>query len=135
VTEEEPDKYVSSNELLARFIFYKSYLRQDLSVRPDAFIPHPWPDLSVTRHLSLSDTEIWKIGQAVQPSKPLLGRADFQAVIAQQLNLRVVADPVPGNPNHANIKDWPIGKPRQKSIAQEIAATVGKALKAPVDLA
>ena len=135
MTEEEPDKYVSSNELLARFIFYKSYLRQDLSVRPDAFIPHPWPDLSVTRHLSLSDTEIWKIGQAVQPSKPLLGRADFQAVIAQQLNLRVVADPVPGNPNHANIKDWPIGKPRQKSIAQEIAATVGKALKAPVDLA
>jgi hypothetical protein len=32
---------LSSDELLARFILYKRHLRQDLSVKPDAFIPHP----------------------------------------------------------------------------------------------
>jgi len=137
MTDEETDKSVSSEELLARFILFKSHLRQDWTVRPDAFIPHPWPELSVTRHLQLHEDELWMIGRIVarQTAKPLYGRADFPAAIAQQHKLQVVADPVSDNPNHANITDWPIDKPTQKAIAQKIAEAVDKALQAPADFA
>jgi len=136
MTNEETDKSVSSDELLARFILFKSHMRQDWTVRPDAFIPYPWPDLSVTRHLQLQDSELWKIGQTVaQVSKKILhGRADFSASVARKHKLSVVADPVPDNPNHAIISGWPLDKPSQKSIAQEISASAGKARITPVDM-
>jgi hypothetical protein len=136
MTGEETEISVSSEEQLARFILYKSHLRQDWTVKPDAFIPHPWPDLSVTRHLQLLETELWMIGWTIarQTAKTLHGRADFPAAIAQQHKLQVVAAPVPDNPNHANIANWPTDKPAQKAIAQELAASVGKARKAPSDM-
>jgi len=136
MTDEETANSVSSDELLARFILYKRYLRQDWTVKPDAFIPHPWPDLSVTRHLQLHDAELWMIGRTVarQIAKALHGRADFSAAVARQHKLLVVAAPVLDNPNHANITNWPPDKPAQKAIAQEIAASVGKARKAPSDM-
>jgi len=136
VIEEETVNSVSSDELLARFILYKSHLRQDGTVKPDAFIPHPWPDLSVTRHLQLLEADLWMIGWTIarQTAKILHGRADFRAAIVQQHKLEVVAAPVPNNPNHANIANWPHDKPAQKAIAQELAASVGHALKSPSDM-
>ena len=136
MTDEETAKSVSPDELLARFSLYKSHLRQDWTVKPDAFIPHPWPELSVTRHLLLLENELWMIGWIVarQTARTLHGRADFPAAVVQQHKLQVVAAPVPDNPNHANITGWPPDKPAQKAIAQEIAASVGKARKAPSDM-
>ncbi len=124
---------VESNEWLARFILNRIHLRQDRTVRQDAFIPHPWPDLSVTRHLQLTQTELWKIGQDVarEVGKTLHGRADVQAFAFQRRELRVVEAPLPENPNHANIVGWPIEKSAQKIIAQQIAAAAGKALQVP----
>ena len=77
---------VESNEWLARFILNRIHLRQDRTVRQDAFIPHPWPDLSVTRHLQLTQTELWKIGQDVarEVGKTLHGRANVQAFAFQR---------------------------------------------------
>jgi len=136
MTDEETANSVSSDELLARFILYKSHLRQGWTVKPDAFIPYPWPDLSVTRHLQLLENELWMIGRTVarQTAKTLHGRADFPAAAAQRHKLLIFAAPVPDNQNHANITGWPIDKPAQKAIAQEIAASVGKARKAPSDM-
>jgi len=124
---------IEANEWLARFILYRKYLRQDRTVRPDAFIPHPWPNLSVTRHLQLSQTELWKIGQDVtrQIGKKLHGRADVQAFVFQRQKLRVAAAPLPENPNHANVVSWPEEKPAQKIITAQIAAAAGKALDPP----
>jgi hypothetical protein len=124
---------VRSNEWLARFILKRSHLRQDRTVKQDAFIPHPYPDLSVTRHLQLSETQLWEIGQNVaqQIGKILRGRADVQAFVFQRQELRVVAVPLPENPNHANVIGWPEEKATQKSIAQQIAAAAGKALEVP----
>ncbi len=121
---------IEENEWLARFILYKRYIREDRTVRPDAFIPHPYPDLSVTRHLQLSETQLWEIGRNVarQIAETLRGRADVQASVFHRQELCVVAVPLPENPNHANVTGWPAEKPAQKIIAQQIAAAAGKAI-------
>ncbi len=116
---------VADEEYLARFILFSNWIRNsDQTVKPDAFIPYPHPDLSVTRHLYLSEEAIWEIGQGVANTrqKTLYGRADFYAAAAQKQLLKIESAPAPNNPNHANIIGWPVGKPAQKIIAQQLAA-------------
>jgi hypothetical protein len=125
---------IDSDEWLARFIHYQRYIRHDRTVRPDAFIPHPYPDLSVTRYLQLSEAELWQLGRNVarQSGKPLYGRANVRAFVFQQCELQVIADPIiPENPNHAIVVGWPADKPAQKIVAQQIAAAAGKVLDPP----
>ncbi len=118
-----PPNVVDDSELLARFILFSNRIRSDGSVKPDAFIPFPWPDLSVTRHVGLSEAEIWELGQQVADSqtKPLYGRADVEASTIICQGLRIVPTLTPRN--HADVTGWPLDKPSQKIIAQELAAT------------
>jgi hypothetical protein len=116
---------VSEDEWMARFILFRHWIRKaDPPVRPDAFIPYPYPNLSVIRHRDLSEKELWQIGQAIADKRPatatLYGRADLQAINVIKKSLRIVPTPEPKN--HANITGWPADKPSQKIIAQEIAA-------------
>ena len=113
---------VTDNELLARFVLFNNWIRRDQTVRPDAFIPYPYLYLSVTRHRELSEFDLWKIGQSVadKRSHSLYGRADIQATAVKAQSLRIEPTPMPKN--HANIIGWPVDKPGQKIIAQEIAA-------------
>jgi hypothetical protein len=69
--------------------------------------------------------ELWSLGQSValEVGKTLHGRADILAAVCREQQLQVDADPQPANPNHANVRAWPIDKPAQKIIAQEIART------------
>lgn len=116
---------VADEEQLARFVLFSNWVRSsNQTVKPDAFIPHPYPDLSVTRHCELSEEAIWRVGQNVADARPatLYGRADINAVTVQQQNLKIVSAPTASNPNHANIVDWPANKPAQKIIALELAA-------------
>ena len=125
---------IDSDEWLARFIHYRRHIRQDRTVRPDAFIPHPYPDLSVTRYLQLLEAELWQVGREIarQTGRPMYGRANVRALIFLQRELQVLADPIiPENPNHAKVIGWPVDKPSQKIIAQQIAAAAGKALEPP----
>jgi hypothetical protein len=126
---------VEASERLARYIFQRNRIRADLTIRPDAFVPHPWPDLSVTRHLQLATEQIWAIGEQVarQVGKSLHGRADVEAAAFISRGLQVRAAPVENNPNHANVTGWPADKPAQKILAQEIAAAAGKATLVPSD--
>ena len=49
---------VDPQEMLARYVLYGRYVRSsDQTVRPEAFIPHPHVDLSVTRHRQASEAE------------------------------------------------------------------------------
>jgi hypothetical protein len=116
---------VETDEWLSRYILQKSHVRQDNTLRADPFIPHPHADLSVTRHLELDENTLWDIGEDVarQTGKALHGRAENQAKNYQRQSLSVVSAPVPGNCNHANVTGWPAGKPAQKIIALEIAAS------------
>ena len=121
---EESALPIRPKEQLARFIFYKGWIRSsDSTIRPDAFIPHPYPDLSVTRHNDLSEQQLWAIGQniAISRQKPLLGRADVFACAVTSQSLEIAPDPVDDNPNHAVIFGWPADKAAQKSIAQQLA--------------
>lgn len=124
---------VTDDEFFARFILFRGWIRSsDSTVRPDAFIPHPYPALSVTRHIGLTTEEIWQIGQTVADTRPatLYGRADVQVLHARRQSLRIVPTPEPKN--HANVTGWPMDKPAQKIIAQELAAVANYVPK-PVD--
>jgi hypothetical protein len=94
MTETTPLPPVSDHEQLARFILHRNQIRSDQTVKPEAFIPHPWPDLSVTRHLELSQTELWAIGQELADVRPatLYGRADVKAHIFRKQSLTLFAD-------------------------------------------
>ncbi len=117
---------VAADEALARYILHSSHIRaSDHTVRPNAFIPHPHGELSVTRHLLMTMEELWSVGRAVAAatSKTLYGRADFAASDCLAQQLAVHAAPIAENPNHANIGGWPADKSSQKIVALEIAAT------------
>lgn len=114
---------VAPEELLARMVFATRHFRpSDNTAKPEAFLPPPNLELSVSRHLDLSEQEIWQCGRdiAVQRGKPLYGRADVRALIPLANSLQVIPDPPPRN--HALISGWPPDKSAQMSIAQEIAA-------------
>lgn len=115
---------IIDGELLARFILFKSYIRADNTIRPDAFIPAPHVELSVTRINNLPEMQLWDIGDniASQSGRKLVGRGDVFSIQFMVQGLQVVAAPVPENPYHANVADWPKEKQNQKLIAVEIAA-------------
>jgi hypothetical protein len=123
MTDEADLPAVTPDESLARFVLDSRCVRADQTVKSDAFMPHPVRlDISVTRHIGLSEEELWQIGQAVADARPktLYGRADFSAGVPLKLRLRV--EPTREPKNHANIIGWPGDKPTQKSIAQQISA-------------
>jgi hypothetical protein len=116
---------IRENDLMARFIISSRWIRSsDQTVKQDAFIPHPYPDLSVTLHGALSDGEMWAIGESVAIRRPanLYGRADIGKAKVLEQGLFVKPDPVSGNTNHALIINWPQEKAAQKILAQELAS-------------
>jgi hypothetical protein len=118
-----PMRPVADNELLARFVLFSGWIRKDLTIRSDAFIPPPNRELSVTRHQGFDEQTLWSIGQGVADKRPatLYGRADISALSVRKNKL----DVAPAEPpkNHANITGWLTDKPSQKIIAQELAAS------------
>jgi len=118
---------VDSQERLSRFILTKRHINQQTQqLKADAFLPHPYEELSVTRDRDATEQEVWAVGQIVakQRGKMLYGRGDAVSATYVSQKLETVADPCPGNPNHVNVTGWPSAddKPMQKLVAQEIAA-------------
>ena len=127
---------VEEEELLARFVTVAKWVREDQTIRQDAFIPPKDLNLSVTRHLVLSQDELWAIGQAVadavakHPKAVLYGSADIRVRQVTHEKLRVEPAPLPENENHAHITGWP-DKAARKSIAQSLADAAGKVVPPP----
>jgi hypothetical protein len=116
---------VASSEALARFVVQRHWIRHDGTVKQDAFMPPRDLELSVTRHLGLTEDQLWGFGEQVAAelsAHRLLGRADVTVEVVHRNNLNVVPVPLPNNPNHAHLIGWPADKPLQKMIAQELAA-------------
>jgi hypothetical protein len=116
---------VEANEVLSRFILFSRWLRADGTVKQDAFIPFPYPDLSVIRQKCLTGIDLWQIGNdiAIMRNKPLYGRADLTANVLFELSSPLRPDPTPPPPiNHVNITGWPSDKAEQKVLALQIAA-------------
>ncbi|MGD1906845.1 MAG: hypothetical protein ACFB0C_12730 [Leptolyngbyaceae cyanobacterium] len=124
---------IEEAEWLARYVMQSSHFRKsDFTVKSNLFIPHPYQELSVTRHRDATKGEIWAIGQDVasQQQRTLYGRADIRARDCAVDSLRVTAKPFPNNPNHADVEGWPSEKQAQKAIALELAA-LASPLKIP----
>ena len=119
---------VAHDELLARFITREHWLRADLTVKPDAFVPPKDLHLSVTRHVGLTEAALWSIGRGVlrqvtgDSGASLRGRADLAAGHVAELHLRTEPAPRADNANHAHIVGWPGEKAARKMVAQELAA-------------
>lgn len=121
---------VDDGEMTARFVVSKRHInRQTGTLKADAFVPHPYEELSVTRLIQTNEEEVWGVGKAVAaariPPRTLYGRGDVLAsTYRSQPKLDVVANPVAGNPNHANVTGWPSAddETAQVMIAKEIAA-------------
>ncbi len=113
------ERPVASEEILARFILRDGCVRADGTLRPDPFMPFKHVELSVTRHLGLEASELWAAGSLVaeETGTTLHGRADVTAEVFEKRNLHVTPKPLPNNPNHADVVDWPADKPSQKEIA------------------
>lgn len=118
---------VDPQESLTRYILSRRHFRRESqTVKPDAFVPPSDGKMSMTRLLDVTDDEIWAVGREVaiarDPPKNLYGRSDVLTSTFLGQELRVIASPLPENPNHADVTDWPMNdKPAQKLIAQEIA--------------
>ena len=119
-----PDK-----ENLARFVIARRWVRENRTVKPDAFMPPPDLNFSVTRHAALSIDELWARGRCVatEVGKTLYGRADVSAMEVRDAKLNAIEHRLDDNPEHAHIVGWPSEKPAQKLRAQQLAAVAGYA--------
>jgi hypothetical protein len=116
---------VSPDEALARYVMHSSHIRRsNQTIKADAFMPHPHRQLSVTRHLAATESELWLFGEQVAAvtGKTLHGRGDIRVAVCLAQKLVVDAAPTEANPNHADVSGWPDDKAAQKIIALEIAA-------------
>jgi hypothetical protein len=91
--------------MLSRFLYHKSHYRSlDQTVKYTAFIPPENKRLSVFRIFSLSENEVWALGDNLR-SVPSLGRADLKIEGIAEAGLTIEADDIPAR--HANIIGWP----------------------------
>ena len=114
---------IEDNELLARFVMVREWIRADGTVRPDAFIPPKDLNLSTTRHGTLQPAALWEIGDFVarQFEKDLIGRADVAVRNVRATGLLVEPAPLPENPHHMHVTGWPTDKPSQKVLALQLS--------------
>jgi hypothetical protein len=125
-SQSQPPGQISDEEILSRFILFKRWIRSDKNkVKPDAFMPPPDLNLSVTASTKLSEENIWQIGLGVAQKRPngeLKGRADITALNVRSQELDAISAPIPDiNIHHVHVVGWPSEKPLQKIIAQELA--------------
>lgn len=123
---------VEADEPLARFILSSRHIRGSTDgIKPEAFIPHPHTELSMTRHRDATEDEVWAAGTAIATyqQRRLQGRGDVAANAFIKQDLSIQAAPLlghaslPDNPNHANVTGWPKDdKGQQRLLALEIAA-------------
>lgn len=115
---------VAAGEQLARYVLFSKHVRSsDNTVRPEAFMPHPRSELSMTRHREATNEELWGEGMRVSALRllELYGRADVSEAAFSAEDLKVIAKPIAENPNHADAVGWPADKPAQKIKALQMA--------------
>jgi hypothetical protein len=126
----------AGSELLVRYVTSRRHYRPiDSTVKPEAFTPDPYTELSVTKKNELTDDQLWAIGQDIVqesgPPKSLHGRSEFDLTAVRDFVLPIKPDPTPKNPHHMVIYGWPVGKPAQKIHALKIAEVASKLIRPP----
>lgn len=116
---------VGNNETVTRYLMFSKWYRADQTIKHEAFIPPEDLEFSVTRLLEATEFELWAIGASVatESGRSLHGRADLSVQRFVGQHLRVLADALEANPNHAKAIDWPSNKAQQIIVAKALAAT------------
>ena len=115
---------IDPNERISRFILSRSEFRpSNQTVKTKAFIPPKNKRLSVYRTSTLSEGEIWSIGDefvAEPRGRTLYGRADLLAQDVYALQQKVEPE-TSIHPLHADIIPWPDGRADILLLATQLA--------------
>ena len=115
---------IDPNERISRFILSRNEFRpSNQTVKAKAFIPPKNKRLSVYRTSTLSEGEIWSIGDefvAEPRGKTLYGRADLLAQDVYDLQQRIKPE-TSIHPLHADIIPWPDGRADILFLANQLA--------------
>ena len=130
---------VAAAEPLTRFLLTKEWFGTNPPrVKHQAFMPHPYVELSVSRIQNWEEERIWDAGQNVAAiiQKTLHGRGDVNNSVVAKAGLSTVPDEPPVG--HANIVGWPTltgvkkaDKDAQMIRALQIAAHAKLILRPP----
>ena len=108
----------------ARFVFDRSLVRADGSVRWKAFLDkRPPHETSVSAHESLRVGIHWGEGAKVNPSRQLLGAADITNGNVKSSGLAIRLAPLADMPHHAELTGWPQGDDEDAKLQRIDIAT------------
>ena len=118
---------VGGGETVTRFLMFSQWYRADQTIKYEAFMPPDDLEFSVTRLLEATDSELWDVGArvAMASGRNLHGRADVSVQRFLGHQLRVQAESLADNPNHAKVMGWSTDKAQQIIVAKQLAATPG----------
>lgn len=115
---------IDPNERLSRFIVHKNEFRpSDQTVKFKAFMPPKNRRLSVYCTSTLSEDDIWSIGNTLVANprgKTLYGRADLLARAVYDLNQKVEPE-ISLHCLHADVIAWPNNKEDIQFTATQLA--------------
>ena len=114
-------------ERVSRFLFSR---KNDFSpsrklVKPSAFDPYPYNELSVAHSTGLTEAEVWAVGELVREAcgRPVVyACADIDVAHISEQKLRAMRDDQPFQ-RHTNVLGWPSleNKDDQKRLCKGIA--------------
>ncbi len=122
---------VADAVVLARFLLQSSWIRAEGTIKPDAFMPPPSLELSVTQCEGPEQAVNWHRGQQVAATRQrtLYGAALITARAVRTVEpLDAVQAPLDEDPLHGHVINWPpsSAKERQKELALELAKNAKK---------
>ena len=113
-----------ADSAFARFVFDRSLVRADGSVRWKAFLDkRPPHETSVSAHESLRVGIHWSEGAKVNPSRPLLGAADITEENVKSAGLAIRPAPLADMPHNAELVGWPQGDDEDAKLQRIDIAT------------
>ena len=113
-----------ADSAFARFVFDRSMVRADGSVRWKAFLDkRPPHETSVSAHESLRIGIHWDEGAKVNPSRPLLGAADITEENVKSAGLAIRPAPLADMQHHAELTGWPQGDDEDAKLQRIDIAT------------
>ena len=113
-----------ADSAFARFVFDRSLIRADGSVRWKAFLDkRPPHETSVSAHESLRVGIHWGEGAKVNPSRQLLGAADITEENVKSAGLAIRPAPLADMPHHAELAGWPQGDDEDAKLQRIDIAT------------
>ena len=108
----------------ARFVFDRSLVRADGSIRWKAFLDkRPPHETSVSAHESLRVGIHWDEGTRVNPARPLLGAADISDNDIKAAGLAVRPAPLADMSHHVELTGWPQGDDEDAKLQRIDIAT------------